>query len=79
MLAKGYNNLTDEEKLTLIGYQKEKCHIQLDQENRKKPRTKDNEMRIDELKEELKRLELEELKLRQKLFGLSDEELDRLY
>lgn len=36
-------------------------------------------MRIDELKEELKRLELEELKLRQKLFGLSDEELDRLY
>lgn len=64
MLAKGYNNLTDEEKLTLIGYQKEKCHILLDQENRKKSRTKDNEMRIDELKEELKRLELEELKLR---------------
>jgi hypothetical protein len=47
MLKKG--DLTDEEKLTLIGYQKEKCHILLDQENRKKPRTEENELRIEEL------------------------------
>jgi len=33
MLAKAngdYNKLTDQDKLTLIGYQKEKCHILLD-------------------------------------------------
>ena len=67
MLAKtngDYNKLTDQDKLTLIGYQKEKCHILLDQEERKKPRSKENEMKIDELNEELKRLELEELRLK---------------
>lgn len=30
LLKKGLNNLSDEEKLTLILYQKEKCHILLD-------------------------------------------------
>jgi hypothetical protein len=49
MLKKGYDNLTDEQKLELIGYQKEKCHILLDQVNRKKNKTKNDQTRIKEL------------------------------
>jgi len=42
MLAKGYENLSDQEKLELIGYKKERVNILLDQFKRKNKLTKED-------------------------------------
>lgn len=42
MLAKGYENLSDQEKLELIGYKKERVNILLDQLKRKNKLSKED-------------------------------------
>lgn len=42
MMSKGYANLSDLEKLELIDYKKERCHILIDQIKRKKSISKED-------------------------------------
>lgn len=76
---KGWDNLSNDEKFELLGLKKSCLNIELDRLNRKKPPLSEEDLlRIKEIGEELKRLELEELLLKEKLGLLTDAEKLRL-
>jgi hypothetical protein len=77
--SKGWDNLSTEEKFELLGLKKSCLNIELDRLHRKKPPLSEEDLlRIDQIEEELRRLELQELMLKEKLGLLTDAERSRL-
>lgn len=75
----GWDNLENKEKFELINCKKECLHIELARIHRKKPPLSEEDvLRIREIEDELRELELQELLLKQQLGLLSEEELRRL-
>lgn len=77
---KGWDNLSNDEKFELFRLQKEAILIQLDKLKRKKPPlSKEDLQRLKDLEDEYRRIEYEELLLKQKLgMNLTDAEKKRL-
>lgn len=70
---KGWDKLSNDEKFELLGLKKSCLNIELDRLNRKKPPLSEEDLlRIEEIEDELKRLELEELLLKEQLGMLTD-------
>lgn len=73
--TKGWDNLSDLEKLELLKLQQEVLNIELDQIKRKNPPLSEEDLkRLQEIEDEMQRLKMQELLLKEKMGTLNEEE-----